>query len=160
MNYINNNLFAVNIAGDKTLRSYDDEKIEYAKGMLRGYRYQIHRRNEIADKLDDIAEQLSGTVHSPAFLTREEAKFKQGPPEYKNNICELITDEQELVLQFADANDYIKRVHNFLARLTVEELDMIITHFDLGYSFREMERTYYKSFMQLSNDTRKILKKF
>ena len=73
-----------------------------------------------------VSEELGGnTLKSPSIKSEDEAKYQSGTMIYKNNICDLIERESELIKQ----RDYylykVKKVESFLRLLNDDEVKLL-----------------------------------
>lgn len=93
---------------------------------LEQFKSSINKLMYLEDELSVIGMQLAGdTLRSPAIRSTEEVKYQRGTVIYRNNIVELMCQEEQLIRQ----RDYylfrVRRVASFLQRLTDEEVKLL-----------------------------------
>ena len=113
---------------------YTDEQAEmirYADGVFRAVNYHCSMILKYGDRLDEIADQLKGTVHSPVIRDPEEAKYKRGTVIYHCNIAELISEEAETATKYRASEAVLYELAGFLQNeCALEEIDIITAYYD------------------------------
>ena len=109
----------------------DQEMIRYADGVFRSVSYHCSMLLKYGDRLDEIAEQLKGTVRSPAIRDPEEAKYQRGTVIYHCNIAELISEETETATKYRASESVLYELASFLqSECTPEEIEIICAYYD------------------------------
>lgn len=123
------------------------------KSDLEQFRNIIFKLSELEDRLIEISMKLNGeTVHSIRFKTSEEAKYQRGSRNYRNDITDLMFQEEQLIKK----RDYylyrVKRVESFLQSLNDEQIELIELRYWYGYSIRAMEELIPYSKSKIGRD--------
>ena len=118
--------------------------IEELKQDLKLFRHSLGKLMDLEDMLFLVSEELSGnTIKSPHIKSEDEAKYQSGTMIYKNNICDLIERESELIKQ----RDYylykVKKVESFLRLLENDEVKLLEYHYWLGFNINTLAKMFY-----------------
>lgn len=121
------------------------------KADFEQFKYSINQLIMIEDELKIIQEELSGNIlKSPTIKSNAEASYQQGTVIYKNNILELMAQEEALI----KSRDYylyrIHRVSSFLQILSNEEVELLEYRYWYGYSVRTIAEITYTSKSNIS----------
>lgn len=98
------------------------------------------------DKLNELSYILSGNaLKSPSIKSTEEAKFQKGTVIYKNNLIELMTEEETLI----KVRDYhlfaVRKVMYYLQQLTDEEVELLELRYWHRIDIKHISKMYYCS---------------
>lgn len=131
------------------------------KSDLEQFKRSVYQLVELEDQLEEIGMQLNGdTVHSIQFRSQEEAKYQRGNKIYKNNITDLMFQEERLIHQ----RDYylyrVKRVEALLRTLNDEQVTLLEYRYWYGYSIRTMEELIPYSKSKISRDLNNIIDQY
>ncbi len=123
--------------------------IEELKQDLKLFRHSLGKLMDLEDMLFLVSEELSGnTIKSPHIKSEDEAKYQRGTIIYKNNICDLIERESDLVKQ----RDYylykVKKVESFLKLLNDDDVKLLEYHYWDKLGLRTISKILF-----LSKDT-------
>lgn len=115
--------------------------------ILKSFKWHVKSYYYCIDKLNDIAEQLSGELSSPAIRSVEEAKYQRGTQIYKNRTPELL-DEEEKLIKERDYHAYaINNVYELIKDLGSNELSLLDEFYwrEFSYSVIGYNRGYSKN---------------
>ena len=134
--------------------------IDELKSDLKQFRYAVGKLMDLEDMLFLVSEELSGnTLKSPNIKSEDEAKYQSGTMIYKNNICDLIERESELIKQ----RDYylykVKKVESFLRLLNDDEVKLLEYHYWYKLGLRTISKILFLSKDTLSRRLSAIYKK-
>lgn len=112
------------------------------------------------NRLFDIARELSGDVYiSPQFKSKDLAFYQNSPVIYKNNISELIAEEEELIKK-RDYHLYaVKIVANYLQQLNQEEVNLVEMYYYKNFTQGEIAKKIFRSRSWVQLEIQKIIEK-
>lgn len=123
------------------------------------FEYNLKRLMDCEDRLHEINEELSGKVSSPSIKSIEEAKYQSGTKIYRNNIAELMYEEEQLI---KDRDYYLRRVktvESFLQKLSDDEVYLLELKYWHRFSFKAMSKILYISIPAVYKKINSIFKK-
>ncbi len=112
------------------------------------------------NRLFDIARELSGDVYiSPQFKSKDLAFYQNSPVIYKNNISELIAEEEELIKK-RDYHLYaFKIVANYLQQLNQNEVTLVEMYYYKNFTQDEIAKKIFRSRSWVQQELQKIIEK-
>lgn len=138
---------------------YNDDKYEYADGLMRSLKYHCSMLVTLGERLDMLAWQLSGTVSSPRIKSIEESKYQSGTQIYRNNIVELLEQEQEAMYAYREHERAWYRIAEFLQQLEEEDVRMLTLYYEYHLTYERIGDIMHMSRNSVRRRIRKCLMK-
>ncbi|MEA4876014.1 hypothetical protein [Anaerorhabdus sp.] len=110
--------------------------------ILKSFKWHVKSYYYCIDKLNDIAEQLSGELSSPAIRSVEEAKYQRGTQIYKNRTPELLDEEEKLIKERNHHAYAIEMVYDLIYDLENQELNILDDYYWHCISINAMASMY------------------
>lgn len=129
--------------------AYESIELEFKQ-----FRYHLTSLIQAEERLVVLSHQLSGKLlKSPVIKSQEEAKYQSGTKIYKNNLTELMSEEEALI-KTRDFHLYaVRKIMHYLQQLTDEEVELLELRYwhriDIKYISRmtfNSRRTIYRKF--------------
>ena len=124
------------------------------------FRYHLNALRRAEEQLTEVARVLNGeNLKSPAIKSKDEAFYTSSPQPYKNNICELMYQEEQLI-QVRNYHLFAERkIMHYLQQLDPEEVELMEMRFWYGYSIRVCASNTYQSKRTVSRKLNNIYEK-
>lgn len=132
------------------------------------FRYHLTSLIQAEERLVVLSHQLSGkSIKSPAIKSSDEAKYQTGTKIYKNNLIELMTEEESLI-KTRDFHLYaVKKIMYYLQQLTDEEVELLELRYwhrvDVKYiakMFYWSKRSAYRKFDSIFEKLAQVTRNF
>lgn len=121
--------------------AYESIELEFKQ-----FRYHLTSLIQAEERLVVLSHQLSGkSLKSPVIKSSEEAKYQSGTKIYKNNLIELMTEEESLI-KTRDFHLYaVRKIMHYLQQLTDEEVELLELRYWHRIEIKHISRMYYCS---------------
>ncbi|MEF9967671.1 MAG: hypothetical protein RR766_04085 [Longicatena sp.] len=110
--------------------------------ILKSFKWHVKSYYDCIEKLNDIAEKLRCEPSSPTIRSTEESKYQRGTQIYRNNIPELL-DEEETTIKERNYHMYaMNKVHEMINGLDSNEMNILDDYYWHGISINAMASMY------------------
>lgn len=121
--------------------AYESIELEFKQ-----FRYHLTSLIQAEERLLVLSYQLDGdALKSPVIKSQEEAKYQSGTKIYKNNLTELMSEEEALI-KTRDFHLYaVRKIMYYLQQLTDEEVELLELRYWRRIDIKHIARMYYCS---------------
>lgn len=126
---------------------------------LKLFKYNCLTYHDIVRQLEDIADKLSGEVCSLSIRSAEEAKYQRGTKIYKDNIPELMDNEEKLFKKRMHLLYDIEQTLALIDELTYEEHYLIYLKYWKEFTHQNIARIYMIDESRISRKINAIITK-
>lgn len=102
-----------------------DTKAELADGLLKSLPYTCAKILDLTEKLKIVAQDLRGTIKSPAIRSKEEAAYQRGTVIYRNDIVDLLSQEEALSKELSHFLWEYHRIEKAVQQLDPYEVELL-----------------------------------
>lgn len=110
--------------------------------LLKSFKWHVNSYYLCIDNLNNIADQLSNKPSSPKIRSAEEAKYRRGTQIYKNNITDLIYEEELIIKECKYHKFAIDKVYVLIKDLDSIELNILDDYYWHDISINAMASMY------------------
>lgn len=112
----------------------NSDRFEAAEALLRQLPYVCMRIIELAEKLELIGHDLSGTVRSPRIMSSDEAKYQKGTVTYTDSVVELLYQEQEAIRELSHYLWEYHRLERGIQHIRPEDVELLSLRYEHSFN--------------------------